>query len=231
MGERMTKSDLDKWRFRAPFIIVSSTLIPLIYVFIMDTDLEVKIIQIFVTPVCYILAFFYSAMKLRNPSWVRELNKYVGAQIKAELIKLAPDDLNITGEEKKKLKEKEIWKKLTGVFWEAIDSDPILIKQKEHFYANGVLYTTSIDLFLILPFVAFIYVILYFFKPNTLFLCFGILCFLVALLSKYLALPSCRKRHLELSSEQLELLRRNKKDFIARKFKEIIQEWRLEKEA
>jgi len=227
----MTKSDLDKWRFFAPFMIVSSTLIPLIYAFVMDADLVVKNIQIVLTPICYIIAFFYSAMKLRNPYWIRELDKYVGSQIKTELIKLVPDDLNITDEEKKRLKEKEIWKKLTGVFWEAIDSDPILIKQKEHFYSNGVLYTTSIDLFLILPFVALIYVILYFFKTNTLFLCFGILCFLVALLSKYLALPSCRKRHLELSTEQIELLRRNKKDFIARKFKEIILEWRLEKEA
>lgn len=229
MGERMTKSDLDKWRFYAPFIIVSSTLIPLGYVLVQDADSKVTIIQSVVTFFCYILAFFYSSMKLRNLFWVRELNKYVGAQIKTELIKLAPDDLNITSEEKKKLEEKEIWKKLTGVFWEAIDSDPILITQKEHFYANGVFYTTSIDLFLILPFVALIYLILYFFKTNTLFLYFGISCFLVALLSKYLALPSCRKRHLELSTEQLELLRRNKKDFIARKFKEIIQEWRLEK--
>jgi hypothetical protein len=230
MGERMTKTDLDKWRFLAPFIIVSSTLIPLVYVFIMDSYLEEKIIQIIVTPTCYILAFFYSAMKLRNPFWARELNKYVGAQIKTELIKLVPDNLNITSEEKIKLKEKEIWKKLTGVFWEAIDSDPILIKQKEHFYTNGVLYTTSIDLFLILPFVALIYLILYFFIiTNTLFLCFGVLCFLVSLFSRYLALPSCRKRHLELSTEQLELLRRNKKDFIAGKFKEIIEEWRLEK--
>lgn len=231
MGERMTKSDLDKWRFTAPFFIVSSTLIPLIYFYITDAELSIKIIQIIVTPLCYILAFFYSALKLRNILWTRELNKYVGAQIKSELIKLVPDDLNITTEEKKKLEEKEIWEKLTGVFWEAIDNDPILVKQKEHFYANGILYTTSIDLFIILPFVGLVYLILYFLKTNSLFLCFCILCSLVALLSKYCAIPSCRKRHLELSSEQLNLLKRNKKDFIASKFRQLIQEWRLEKEA
>jgi hypothetical protein len=227
MGERMTKSDLDKWRFRVPFIIVSSTIIPFfICVIIKDADLEVKIIQYVITPASFIFAFFYSAMKLRKYCWYRELNKYVGAQIKDELIKLVPADLKCSDEEKLKLKEKEIWQKLYGVFWEAIDSEPNLVKNKEHFYANGALYTTSIDVYIILLFFGLIYILLYFIIANALLLLFGVLCLIVALLSKCLALPSCRRHHLELSSEQLNYLRRNKKDFIANKFRQIIQEWR-----
>lgn len=222
----MTKSDLEKWRFRAPFIIVSCTLIPLIYIYVQDASSQERIIQTVVTPGCYIFAFFYSAMKLRNPLWSRELSKYVGAQIRTSLVELVPTDLNVTAEEKRQLKEKEIWKKLTGVFWEAIDSDASLVRQKEHFYANGVFYTASIDLFLILPFIALIYLAFYLIQPNTLFLVFAASCLLVSVLSRCLVLPRCRKRHLELSSEQLEFLKRNKKDFVSGKFRQIILEWR-----
>jgi hypothetical protein len=51
------------------------------------------------------------------------------------------------------------------------------------------------------------------------------------LLSRLLVLPSCRKWHLELSSEQLDLLKRKKKDFIRDRFREIIVEWRTERQA
>jgi len=225
----MIKSDLESWRFRAPFLIVSTTLIPLVYVLIKDTTLEEKIIQCIITPVSFILAFFYSAMKIRNFYWFKELGKYVGVQIKTELIKLVPEDLNITDMEKNELIQKEIWKKLTGVFWEAVDSSPELIAQKEHFYINGIYYTTSIDIILILPLISLFYIGLHLFMPNHLFLYFGICCLIVSILSRIFALPQCRKYHLELSKEQLDFLRRNKKEFISGRFKEIILEWRLEK--
>ena len=229
----MIKSDLEKWRLRAPFYIVSTTLLPFVYIFFSEVkDSEVKIIQSIITFICFIFAFFYTAMKMRNRFWIPELEKYVGLQIKTELIKLAPDDLQIKDEERKELVEKEIWKKLTGVFWEAIDSDPTLCAQKEHFYVNGVLYTTSIDMFLILPFISVINVVAFnFFRANPLFLYSAIMCLVITLISRYLALPSCRKRHLELSNEQLDFLRRKKKKFISNRFREIILEWRSKKEA
>jgi hypothetical protein len=222
----MTKSDLEKWRFRAPFVIVSNAIIPIVIVFTKNTDLETKIIQTLVLPVSWLIAFFYSAMKLRNSEWFRELDRHVGALIRNELLALIPDVLQVTEEERERLRKKEIWKKLTGVFWEAIDSDSELVRQKEHFYANGVFYTAAIDLYIILPMTSIVYSCLWIYKHEVMFLIYSCICLAVGVLSRFLILPSCRQRHLELSSEQLDLLKRKKRDFISDRFHDIVIEWR-----
>ena len=227
----MTKSDLEKWRFRAPLLIVSNAIIPIVIVLVRDADMETKIIQSAILPLSWVIAFFYSAMKLRNTEWFRELDRHVGALIRAELIALIPDALEITQQEKERLRKKEIWKKLTGVFWEAIDSDPELVRQKEHFYANGVFYTTAVDLYIILPITSIVYSCLCLYNQDLLFLIYSGICLAVGILSRVLILPSCRRRHLELSHEQLSLLRRRKAGFISDRFREIVSDWRTERSA
>lgn len=227
----MTKSNLEKWRFCVPFLVVSAAVLPIVVLLVNDPDVEAKVIKFAVLPVCWLAAYFYSAMKLRNTCWFRELNAHVTDQIRTELIKLVPSDLEVTQKEEAKLREKEIWKKLTGVFWEAVDSDTELIRHKEHFYANGILYTTAIDLYIILTLVSMIYLALYWYLRDSLFFVAVLVCVVVALLSRFLVLPRCRKRHLELSSEQLDLLKRKKKDFIRDRFREIVVEWRKERQA
>jgi hypothetical protein len=227
----MTKSDLEKWRFHVPFLVASAATIPIVALLFSNPDAEAKVIKIAVLPACWLAAYFYSAMKLRNRHWFQELNAHVAEQIRTELMKLVPIDLALTREEERELREKEIWKRLTGVFWEAVDSDAELIRHKEHFYANGILYTTAIDLYIILTCASVVYLSLYWYLQNVCFLMGASGCLVVAVLSRLLALPSCRKRHLELSSEQLDLLKRKKKEFIRDRFRQIIVEWRVERNA
>jgi len=227
----MTKSGLEKWRFLAPYLIVSNAVIPIVIAFVADMDRQTKIIQVVVLPVSLVFAFIYSMMSLRDPEWYRELNRHVVAQIRTELLGLIPVSLAVTKAEKDKLSEREIWKKLTGVFWEAIDSDPELVRHKEHFYANGVFYTTAIDICILLPAVSLIYSFLWLYRQEPLFLICSAACLGLGLLSWVLFLPSRRKRHLELSREQLDLLKRKKKDFIQDRFRDIVTEWRVEKAA
>lgn len=227
----MTKSDLERWRFYAPFLVVSAVAVPIVALLFSDSDAEAKVIKFVVLPACWLVAYLYSAMKLRNRYWFRELNTHVAEQIRTELMKLVPSDLVLTQEEEAELREREIWKKLTGVFWEAIDSESELIRHKEHFYANGILYTTAIDLYILMVCASIIYLGLYWCLQDLSFFIGAPVCLAVALLSRLLVLPSCRKRHLELSLEQLDLLKRKKRDFIRHRFREIIVEWRTERQA
>jgi hypothetical protein len=226
----MTKSDLEKWRFSVPFLVASAAALPIVALLFKDPVAEAKVIKFAVLPACWLAAYLYSAMKLRNTHWFRELNAHVTEQIRTELIKLVPSDLEVTQEEKKELREKEIWKKLTGVFWEAVDSDSDLIRHKEHFYANGVFYTTAIDLYIVLTCAAIIYLGLCWYLQDFRFFVGAFISLVVALLSRFLVLPSCRKWHLELSSEQLDLLKRKKRDFVRDRFREIVVEWRKERQ-
>jgi len=227
----MTKSDLEKWRFRTPFFIVSTAVIPIVIVLFGNPDAETRIIQFLVLPVSWLFAFFYSAMKLRDKKWHRELDQHVGAQIRAELLPLIPDSLGVTEEEKERLKKWEIFKKLTGVFWEAIDSDDELVRQKEHFYANGVYYTAAIDLYIISPGMSLIYFCVWLLTGDALLVIGGFLCLLVAPLSRIVLLPRIRQHHLDLSNEQLDQVKRKKRDFISDRFRSIVIEWRAEKAA
>jgi hypothetical protein len=54
----------------------------------------------------------------------------------------------------------------------------------------------------------------------------GAMLIAIALASKHLALPRIRARHLELSVEQLDLLRREQLEFVSGRFREIISGWR-----
>jgi len=226
----MTKSGLEKWRFFVPFLIVSAAATPIILFLVKDENQAARIVQYGIIPASWVLAGLYSAMKLRNYCWYPELERYVGKQIRTELIKLAPGDLGITDAEKERLWEKEIWRKLTGVFWEAIDSDPELRQQKEHFYANGVFYTSAFDLYLLLPVMSLLYCGVGIFLDHVWFLVLAAVYVALALVGRYLIVPRTRKHHMELSSEQLDMLRRRKGKFVSNRFREIIQEWRLKQE-
>jgi hypothetical protein len=224
----MTKSELDNWRARVPFLITVATFLPLIYALAADTSSEDKLVKAIVVPASWVLAFIYSACNLRGYHWRRELDKHVGESIRRELLSLLPDDLNATDEERQQLREKSIYRKLTGVFWEAIDSDDELRRHKEHFYKNGALYTTALDLYIILPGISVIYSVIALFSTDQwLFLIlYSAALLAIAAISRWVALPSCRRRHLELSDEQLDLLKRKKKDFVQEQYRDIVTEWR-----
>lgn len=224
----MTKSELDKWRFRAPFLIMSTTLVPIAVALIIDAATQTKVIQIVIIPMCLFMAYVYSAMKWRGYYWRRELDSHVGEKIRSELLALLPGDLNTTDAERQRLREQAVYRKLTGVFWEAIDGDEELRRHKEHFYANGALYTTAIDLYIILLPISLVYSILSMLTPrhSLLFILVSVACLVVSVISRSLIVPACRKRHLELSDEQLDLLKRKRRDFVVERYRDIVTEWR-----
>jgi hypothetical protein len=94
------------------------------------------------------------------------------------------------------------------------------------FYKNGFLYTGAIDIALILPFFAALYYAAFVFGLGWIHPFFATACLLVAWLACAFGVPKYRRRHLRLSSEQLDLIRRRRRDFVEERFREIVTEWR-----
>ena len=110
-----------------------------------------------------------------------------------------------------------------------MDETSQLQAQKQHFYSNGIVYSTSCDVSIIC------YVSGIFFYCGAV-LATGLVEFWyvaailtgIAILSAGLVTPKGRARHLELSKEQLELIRREHSESVAKKFRAIILEWRTQ---
>jgi triacylglycerol esterase/lipase EstA (alpha/beta hydrolase family) len=120
----------------------------------------------------------------------------------------------------------EIYKTLTGVFWEAVDSNDVLRAQKQHFYSNGLAYSTAIDAFLMFTSAGLCYGFAWIVLGDLALGLSAIFFILIGLICKVVAIPRARQRHLELSAEQLDLLRRKQGGFVTDRFREIVQEWR-----
>jgi pimeloyl-ACP methyl ester carboxylesterase len=173
------------------------------------------------------IASFYVLLKFREPRWKLEMDNYVGAQIRERLIALVPEDLNITPAEREQLASSEIYRELTGVFWEAVDQNAVLRAHKEHFYSNGIEYSTAIDIFLLCLFFCMCYAIAWLVIRDT-FLLYTAGCLIsIALIARWIAIPKARRRHLSLSAEQLELLKREMGVFVADRFRQIVLGWRV----
>jgi hypothetical protein len=128
--------------------------------------------------------------------------------------------------ERDQLARSEVYKELTGVFWEAVDQSPVLLTHKEHFYSNGIEYSTAIDAYLMCGFFGFCYSIASVVLTDVVLSYVAAALIVIALLCRFLAIPHARGRHLTLSSEQLELLRRERGGFVAERFREIVLGWR-----
>ncbi len=220
----MTLNSLHFWRKALPFIAVACIIPLLVHSGGLDS-----------IPLRYTLAasalalavpFFYITLKMREASWNREMEGYVRSQIRDSLITLIPEDLKVTAEEREQLKHAEIYKHLSGVFWDTINQDELLRAQKEHFYSNGLEYSTAIDVFLLLRFFGAGYVGLSLLLGDSLLFLCGAGFVAIALGAKWFAIPRVRQRHLQLSIEQLDLLRRQKGEYVSTRFREIVLEWR-----
>jgi hypothetical protein len=222
----MTLETLEKYRLFAPSFICTSASIPGIFFLPMSAAGRSYVLQ-YVLPVIAALAgALYAALNLRAWLWEPEKRLWVGQQIRQEFLKMIPADLNITAKERNRLDREEIHKTLGGVFWEAIDGYPELAAQKQFFYKNGLLYTSAIDAALMLPFAAVAYYAAFFLGFGKIHTFFATGCLLVAWLACIVALPQFRRRHLALSSEQLDLIRRRRRDFVEQRFRELIIQWR-----
>jgi hypothetical protein len=222
----MTHETLGKWRLWAPGFICTAAATPAVFFSPIQEANRGSVLQYLLPLVAGVVGVLYSALHLRDWLWKSENEAWVGQQIRQEFLKMIPSDLNVTPEERKRLEDKEIHKTLGGVFWESIDGYPELAAQKEFFYQNGFLYTSAIDAALILPFFAVVYYVAFFIGYGRIHSFFASVCLLVAWVACYFVIPKCRRRHLALSSEQLDLIRRRRRDFVEQRFREIITEWR-----
>ena len=221
----MTLETLGKLRFFGPAAICSAAATPGIYFSLPDTMRE-SFLHWLLPVVAGLIGLLYSAFHLRDWLWKEEKRQWVGKQIRQEFLKMIPPDLSVTPEERTRLENEEIHKELGGVFWEAIDGYPELVAQKQFFYKNGFLYTGAIDIALILPFFAALYYAAFVFGLGWIHPFFATICLLVAWLACSFGVPRYRRRHLQFSSEQLDLIRRRRRDFVEQRFREIVTEWR-----
>jgi pimeloyl-ACP methyl ester carboxylesterase len=221
----MTLNGLQWLRKIIPFIITAVCILP--WFLIQTENLGGGPISYTVVPgTALIVALFYVILKVRDPYWNREMDQYVRAQIRDSLITLIPGDINITSEEREQLANSEIYKELTGIFWEAVDQSDVLRAQKEHFYSNGLEYSTAIDVLILLRFFAICYAIVSVTTKDISFFLVSVSLMSIALIVKWLAIPRARHHHLQLSAEQLDLLKREKGDFVADRFRQIVLGWR-----
>lgn len=221
----MTLNALQFWRKALPFLIAFSCIIPLAVHSGGFGSLPLGY-TLTALALALIVPFFYVLLKVREPRWNREMEEYVRTQIRQSLIKLIPADLNITAAEREQLANAEIYKELSGVFWDTINQTDLLRAQKEHFYSNGLEYSTAIDVFLLLRFfgVCYLGASLALGDPALFFL--GAVLISVALVTRWFGIPRARRRHLALSVEQLDLLTRERGSDVSSRFREIILSWR-----
>lgn len=223
----MTLDSLQSRRKSRPFLIAIACILPILVHSGGLEPIQLRYMVIAIS-VGLIVPFFYVVMKLREPRWNREQEEYVRSRIRRSLIKLMPIDLEVTREEEEQLESAEIYKTLTGVFWETVNQDEELRAQKEQFYSNGLDYSTALDVFLLLRFFGIIYLCTSLLLGDYVLFFAGTALVVVALASRWIAVPIARRRHLELSAEQLELLKRRKGQYVSERFREIVLEWRRE---
>jgi pimeloyl-ACP methyl ester carboxylesterase len=173
-----------------------------------------------------IVPFFYVVLKMREPRWNREMEEFVRAQIRRSLITLIPSDLNITDVEREQLSRTEIYKKLSGVFWDTINETDVLRMQKEQFYSNGLEYSTEIDVFLLSRFFGIFHLCLSVVLGDPALFFLGAALIAIGLVTRWFAIPRARQQHLVLSAEQLALLKKEKGEYVSGRFRDIVLAWR-----
>lgn len=222
----MTQSELNKLRNYVPFAIFGFCVLPWFLVRY-KTLADVKLVNELIVPVlAVILAFLYVGLDVRRPFWKREIESHVGKQIQRGVLDMVPDDLALREEERQELLRREVFRDLTGVFWEAVDQSPILRSHKEHFYSNGIVYSTSIDVYLICSLAGLAYGVASLATGEHNLAYVAVAAIAMALVSRLFVTPQRRRIHLALSAEQLDLLRREQSDFVSNRFREIITGWR-----
>jgi hypothetical protein len=221
----MTLSELDRWRKYVPVAIFGACALPWFLVrsgSLADADLANKLI---VPVVALVAAYFYVGSGLSKWLWNRENERHVGKQIRDFLLGLIPRDLAISDKERNELRG-QVYKTLSGVFGDAIDGNGALKALKERFYSNGIVYSTSLDVYVICSLVGSFYIVmsLLFAEIRFAYVSAGLIA--IALASRWIVTPRTRSRHMQRSLEQLELLRRVRGDFVSERFREIVSAWR-----
>jgi pimeloyl-ACP methyl ester carboxylesterase len=219
----MTLNALQLWRKAIPFVISVVCVVPWIGARAQSMR-ECALILTFALAI----AFLYVILNIPGPRWEQEMETHVRAQIRSNLITLVPENLYVTSAEREQLANSEIFKELTGIFWEEIDHNKILRSHKQHFYSNGFAYSTAVDGFLSCIVFGVCYAIAWMILKDIKLLFSAVGLIVVGVICRWLAIPTSRQRHLALSREQLALLKTERGQFIADRFRLIVLKWRAQ---
>src|SRR5437868_869735 len=96
----MTKSELDTWRKRAPWFIFTIGLAPYFVVTAKDFEAAKLLTELIVSFIAAVATYFYVGIGIRSSMWKREMDAYVGKQIREALLDMVPKNLKITAEER-----------------------------------------------------------------------------------------------------------------------------------
>ncbi len=220
------RADLRKWRFMSPGCIAGLSVAPMAWQLGIFQLNEKLVWSLLVPAFGVVVSFLYEILDIRGPLWREEMERYVGKQIKDFITDMIPPDLHVTDTELLKLREEKIMRRLTGIFWETVDSDDQLSSHKEAFYNIGKYYSSAFDIFIICGLIGYAY---YFtiYSLGFLFSAAAGAAFLaIALCAWYQLIPICRERMLAISREQLEQLRRRQLGTVQAQIRESILEIR-----
>lgn len=224
----MTRNELHYWRKAVPFLCFGLCSLPWILARARTPEQATFAKDFVAVGIAAVAAFFYLGLDLGTRVWDWEKESYVLEQIRDRVIALVPADLAVSDAERDRLRA-EIINELTGVFWAAVERDERLKEHKELFYSNGIMYSGSIDVYLIFGFSGIVYFVAALILDDS-GLAYGALVLIaVALASIGLVTPRRRARHLKLSTQQLDEVQREQRGYVEQRFREIIGNWRRER--
>jgi len=224
----MSSDDLDKYRKYAPFFIFELCAAPWFLVNSKSLADAKTASDVLAPIIAAVAAFFYVGLGLGRRVWTREIDNHVGQQIRNGILGMIPDDLSVTEDEKRSLSG-EVLKELTGIFWEVVDQSNLLVSEKGHFYSNGLVYSLSIDVFLIGCFTGLVYWVACIVTGTAGFAFAGGILILIGILSRAFVTPARRAKHLSLSKQQLDVIKRNESQRVADRIRELVLGWRKDK--
>lgn len=201
----MTLSELVKSRQTVPYVIAGIGLLPLLIVG-QPAPEGGGITKPLVAGLSIAIAFFYSLFGVRDVVWDYELDKKIHPLIKRGILRLVPADLDMTDEELAEVSRRDILKKNTGIFWETVDGNPRLSELKQHHYANGHKYTAAIDAVLLCGLAAVLYLVYFLVSFRTAWLGVAVVYAIISFGAYQIALLRYRRRHQEITQEQVERL-------------------------
>jgi len=175
-----------------------------------------------------VYAAIYDGLAIRKLCWDFEQRDYVGEQIKGAMLDLVPKDLILSSDEVELIRQRTEGA-VGGLFWSAIDSDAILKQQKEMFYEVGYAYSTCFDVLILGFFLGLANIVAFAFTEYVPFVLGGIAGMIAAFFA-FVFIPRYRKQMLQISREQLVMLRELKGEELSRKLREILAEYRISKQ-
>ncbi len=222
----MDQKELKRNRFLAPGIVAAIGMIPIGLHFGWHKIDEKFVYTVAIPVFCLVVSFVYRAIDARNLLWHREVRLNMAPRIQDSILSLAPRHLGMTDEEIEHVR-KLIQQRTEGIFWGAVDGDPMLLARKPFFYENGFYYTTAIDVVVISTAYTLICAVLlalpgegwYFWALAVGYLSISALAFCYFL-------NTFREAHIQLIEEQSAGIAERRSAFVRERIEDVVRKYR-----